>query len=170
MNLSQNRKTANQSFHRIWSASRPKSVNLPLRGAIQMIRSINHITLAVSDIEKSINFYRDILGLALVVKWKNGAYLNAGKTWFALNRDLAVLKSKRIDYSHIAFTCSCAEFRTLKAEILKFGTTEWSKNESEGDSFYFTDPDGHHLEIHVGNLESRLMDMRKKSWDNFGCD
>lgn len=132
-----------------------------------MIRSINHITLAVSDLEKSIVFYRDILGLSLVVKWKNGAYLNAGETWFALNRDSTVLESKYIDYSHIAFTCSTAEFQAHKTEILKFGTTEWSKNESEGDSFYFTDPDGHRLEIHVGNLESRLKEMRENPWDDF---
>ena len=36
---------------------------------------INHITLAVSDVERSFRFYRDLLGLTPVMKGKAGAYL-----------------------------------------------------------------------------------------------
>ena len=45
-----------------------------------MINGINHITLAVKDVEKSFEFYKDILSLKPVVKCKNGAYLTAGDT------------------------------------------------------------------------------------------
>ena len=103
-----------------------------------MIESINHITLAVENIERSFLFYRDVLGLRPIVKWKNGAYLNAGDTWFALNQDAKVSEIVRNDYSHIAFTCSQTDFHTLKKRILDFGSIEWSENTSEGDSFYFT--------------------------------
>ena len=50
-----------------------------------MINGINHITLAVKDVEKSFEFYKDILSLKPVAKWENGAYLTAGDTWIALN-------------------------------------------------------------------------------------
>lgn len=33
---------------------------------------------------------------------------------------------------------------------------------SEGQSFYFLDPDGHKLELHVGDLASRLVQCREK--------
>lgn len=69
-----------------------------------MIKGINHITLAVTNIVKSYKFYKDILGLKPIVKWKNGAYFTTGDTWFALNRDSKVSEAKRPDYSHIAFT------------------------------------------------------------------
>ena len=131
-----------------------------------MIENINHITLAVEDIERSFTFYRDVLGLRPIVKWKNGAYLNAGETWLALNHDSKVLKAVRNDYSHIAFTCSQTDFDTLKKKILDFGSVEWSENTSEGDSFYFTDPDGHRLEIHVGDMHSRLANMHKNPRDD----
>ncbi|HBP6801995.1 LysR family transcriptional regulator [Pseudomonas aeruginosa] len=37
----------------------------------------------------------------------------------------------------------------------------WKQNRSEGDSFYFLDPDGHRLEAHVGDLRSRLAACRQ---------
>lgn len=42
-----------------------------------MINGINHITLSVKDVEKSFEFYKDILSLKPVAKWKNRAYLTA---------------------------------------------------------------------------------------------
>lgn len=59
-----------------------------------MIQSINHVTYSISDINKSIDFYKDI----------------------------------------------------LKAKIL----VESDK------TVYFTDPDGHKLELHTGTLQDRL--------------
>ena len=136
------------------------------RNMKKMIENINHITLAVENVERSFLFYREILGLRPIAKWKNGAYFNAGDTWFALNQDPKVSKAVRNDYSHIAFTCSHTDFEPLRKKILSCGSVEWSENSSEGDSFYFTDPDGHHLEIHVGDIHSRLADMQKNPRDD----
>ena len=132
-----------------------------------MIKGINHITLTVHNIDKSIEFYQDILGLKPVAKWKNGAYLTAGDTWIALIKDTEMTKNQRPDYSHTAFSCASLDFEVLKTRLLEFGSVEWSENESEGDSFYFLDPDGHKLEIHVGDLQSRLKEMRDNPWDTF---
>ena len=37
----------------------------------------------------------------------------------------------------------------------------FKENHSEGESFYFLDPDGHKLEIHVGDWQSRLTTKRQ---------
>lgn len=59
-----------------------------------MIKSMNHITLAVLDIHRSFIFYKNILGLKPLVKWDKGAYFLVGdgedqnnRFWFCLNVD-----------------------------------------------------------------------------------
>ena len=132
-----------------------------------MIRGINHITLAVKDVDLSFQFYTKILGMKPVAKWDKGAYLEAGGIWIALNLDSEVANAERTDYSHIAFTCNISDYPSLRARLLEYGCAEWSRNRSEGDSFYFLDPNGHKLEIHVGDLESRLKNMHENPRTQF---
>ena len=132
-----------------------------------MVKGMNHITFAVSNVERAFRFYSDILGLKPVAKWDQGAYLTAGGFWIALNLDKKIKKAKKPDYSHIAFSCNGFDFQQLKEKLLEYGCPEWSENTSEGESFYFNDPDGHKLEVHVGDLESRLKEMKEKPWAEF---
>ena len=60
------------------------------------------------------------------------------------------------DYSHIAFNVTADEFADVARRLEAGGVHAWHENWTEGDSFYFTDPDGHRLEVHVGDLRSRL--------------
>ena len=75
-----------------------------------MINGINHITFAVSNLEKSVEFYVNVLGLRLVGKWDKGAYLLAGNQWVALNVESAVILDKKSDYSHISFNVLSTDF------------------------------------------------------------
>lgn len=40
-----------------------------------MLQSLNHLTLAVSNLQSSLTFWRDLLGLQLHAEWDTGAYL-----------------------------------------------------------------------------------------------
>ena len=127
-----------------------------------MIRGLNHITLAVTDVERSLAFYRDLLGLRVRAVWPEGAYLEAGTLWLCLSRDEAAARgAERRDYTHIAFDVSEADFPELARRVAA-DTPQWKSNRSEGASLYILDPDGHRLELHVGSLESRLADYRAR--------
>lgn len=128
-----------------------------------MITAMNHITLGVTDIEKSFTFYRDIIELKPLVKWDMGAYFLVGRPnenvtgsgfWFCLNVD----KNRIINpcYTHYAFTVPENDFEKMSAKIVTSGSTLFKENTSPGESLYFLDPDGHKLEIHVGNPETRI--------------
>jgi glutathione S-transferase fosA len=121
---------------------------------------VNHITFAVSDVHRSVDFYVNVLGCEKAAVWRQGAYLRAGSMWICLSLDSAASRSAERDYTHIAFTFGKAELAAFRARLLAAGGAEWKTNSSEGDSVYFLDPDGHRLEAHVGDLESRLASLK----------
>ncbi|MEO0329288.1 MAG: VOC family protein [Pseudomonadota bacterium] len=131
-----------------------------------MPTGLNHITIAVRDIEKSLEFYAGTLGFVPVAKWDKGAYLEMGDLWLALIKDDERSLTSSQDYSHFALSCSEAEFESSVERLNQYGCTEWSENKSEGASFYFLDPDGHKLELHVGDLQTRLKAMRENHRGN----
>lgn len=127
-----------------------------------MITGINHITITVSDLEKSFDFYSQNLGMKPEVKWASGAYLSAGSLWVCLSVGLPC-PSK--DYSHIAFNIAEEQFREYSEKLSKLGISTWQENSSEGQSLYILDPDGHKLEIHVGNLSTRLAALKENPYN-----
>ena len=126
------------------------------------ITGLNHVTLAVAEVGRSVRFYRDLLGFELRAIWPAGAYLEAGSLWLCLSRDEGSRTEPHPDYTHLAFGVDAAAFEPLATEIGKVATI-WRENRSEGPSLYFLDPDGHKLEIHVGSLASRLDEWRAHS-------
>ena len=119
------------------------------------MRGLNHLTLAVSELDRSVGFYRDILGCTLRARWAGGAYLEAGSLWLCLSLDPEAARAARRDYSHYAFDVAPADFAAAAALIAETAEV-WKANRSEGESLYFLDPDGHRLELHAGSLASRL--------------
>lgn len=124
-----------------------------------MISGINHITFAVSDLKRSLYFYRDVLGATEVYTWASGSYLDAGGLWLCLSLDPRACGGE--DYSHIAFSCDTGDFSEISARIRAAGAKVWKENRSEGESLYFCCPDGHRLELHVGDMASRLNAIKR---------
>ena len=126
-----------------------------------MLRGLNHITIAVSDLERSLHFYVDIVGMRGHVRWDKGAYLSLGEVWFCLSYD-NVKPSQ--DYSHIALDIAEIDFPAFAGKLRDAGVIEWKQNSSEGLSVYFLDPDGNKLEVHTGSLQTRLISLQAKPY------
>ena len=126
-----------------------------------MLTGLNHLTLSMHDLARSVVFYRDMLGLRLHARWDGGAYLSAGDLCLCLSlegQDTAALASPA--YTHYAFSISQDDFPAFAAHLRAAGVPEWRQNRSAGDSLYFLDPDGHQLEAHAGSLAQRLAACR----------
>ena len=130
-----------------------------------MTTGVNHITFAVSDITRSIDFYVDVVGCTKVATWRRGAYFRAGEIWLCLSLERVLAAAATRDYTHIAFSFSAAELAALRERLRAVGAAEWKVNSSEGDSVYFLDPDGHRLEGHVGSLQTRLQSLLDAPYD-----
>lgn len=118
---------------------------------------IDHITIAVRELERSFVFYRDVLGFKPLMKHSKGAYFLAGDFWFCIVLDSRARISALPEYTHFAFGISPGDFASIVARIEGSGAPIWQDNKSEGESLYFLDPDNHKLEVHVGSWRSRLL-------------
>jgi catechol 2,3-dioxygenase-like lactoylglutathione lyase family enzyme len=130
------------------------------RGETMKVTGLNHITLAVADVERALVFYHDLLGLNVRAVWSKGAYLEVGSLWLCLSHDSETRASPHPDYTHLAFSVSEADYCDLSKRLVA-ECVVWKDDNSEGASTYFLDPDGHKLEIHIGSLETRLAHYRQ---------
>ncbi|MGE3756938.1 MAG: VOC family protein [Pseudobdellovibrionaceae bacterium] len=130
-----------------------------------MIKGINHITIAVRDLDRSFLFYRNVLGFKPLLKHSRGAYFLAGDLWFCLDLDASTRKEVLPEYTHFAFSVDSKHYLDIASKITSSGVRLWKKNVSEGDSLYFLDPDGYKLEVHVGDWKSRMKSIREKPWE-----
>jgi catechol 2,3-dioxygenase len=128
------------------------------------VESLAHVVLKVRRLEKSIPFYRDVLGLKLVARYRGAmAFFSAGSN----HHDIALLEvadasqppSRSIGLYHVAFKIgnSLDELRAFKTHLEKHGVAILGMSDHRvSQSLYITDPDGIEIEI--------LVDADPKIW------
>lgn len=130
------------------------------------IKGLNHFLFSVSDLERSIRFYKQVFNAKLLVKGKTTAYFDLHGHWLALNEEKDIERNENSQsYTHIAFSIDENEFELAYKELtdLKVNILPGRKRDSrDKKSIYFTDPDGHKFEFHSGTLQDRI-DYYKKA-------
>ncbi len=128
-------------------------MNIPIRG-------INHVTFSVSDLDASAAFYESVFGSAPMLRTERVAYFEVGGLWLALNLQTGVPCSETTQsYTHVAFTLDVGDFERMARHLEHLGVPlrpSREREQGEGQSLYFADPDGHLLEFHTGDLKTRL--------------
>ncbi len=119
-----------------------------------MIQGLDHAAICVSDIEKSVAFYRDVLGMRMVdsrpPETSSYLWLNFGPGQ-TLNLTLAPEQTPKVLaektglnlFAHLAFRAPRNFLTQLKPKLEHLGVL---KHES-ATGLYFTDPDGNFLEV-----------------------
>ena len=107
-------------------------------------KSLNHVTLSVSNVEKSKEFYSSILGVSTVSEQKNGINLGLGDSFLGL---YAIKEPPRVNH----FCIGLDEFRVqVAAERLKqFGISPFVRKDKP--EIYFKDPDGITVQLESKN-------------------
>ena len=109
---------------------------------------ISHVMLGVSDIERSVNFYRDQLGFTLQNRFESFAFFDGGAITLALSGDIWNYAGKAAGAMQVVLGVDNvkASYAALKEKGVEFineprnvNGREWAAN--------FRDPDGHLLSI-----------------------
>lgn len=115
-------------------------------------QGLDHVAIAVSDVERSQRFYADTLGLERDhAEWDVPVVMAANGTGVAIfhkelhhgdgegNPDVRIL--------HIAFRVDREGFERARDELTGRGLTPRFSDHGISHSIYFEDPDGHQLEL-----------------------
>jgi len=134
-----------------------------------MIAGLSHACFVVSDLERSIAFYRDGLGLPIAFEFRSpegrltGVYLHVGgRTFIELFQGNPAPAPKDASYKHICLEVD--DIDATIAELAERGIEATDKKLGTDNSWqaWLTDPDGNRLELHAFTPESKQVAALKR--------
>ena len=138
-------------------------------------RGVHHMALICSDIERTIEFYQDVLGFPLIELMENRDYKGSTHLFFDIgnNNLLAFFDFPGLglqpgvesigSVQHIAISVEPEQFEGLKSRLDARGITYLGPDRGITNSIYFKDPDG--IQIELINEPLLQMDGRRLGED-----
>ena len=119
------------------------------------LEGIDHVALTVRDVARSVAWYQAVLGLERRFEdvWGDmPAIVGVGTTALALfpvrvPEPAPPPGREVLSVRHIAFRVDRATFEQARGELAAHGLAPTFQDHTAAHSLYFTDPDGHQLEI-----------------------
>jgi catechol 2,3-dioxygenase-like lactoylglutathione lyase family enzyme len=124
---------------------------------------IDHVALSVRDVERSVQWYADVLGFERLYQgmWDGvPTFIGKGKTALALfpareTETRAAPRRDSIAMLHLAFRTDRTNFIKAQMELKERDIKFHFQDHEISHSIYFQDPDGHELELTTYELEGR---------------
>jgi catechol-2,3-dioxygenase len=119
------------------------------------IRRLNHAVLYVRDVERSVGFYRDVLGFRVIHRRPTVAFLRAADSdndhdlgLFQVRVDTANTGQPSVGLYHLAWSVNTlAELAEFEQQLTAAGALVGSSDHVVSKSLYGKDPDGIEFEV-----------------------
>jgi len=144
---------------------------------------IGHVHLKVSDLERALGFYRDLLGFEVTLYYgENAAFISAGgyhhhiglNTWYSKGAGPAPVKAAGLFHTAILYPTRKELAQVLKRLIEKGYPLTGASDHGVSEAIYLDDPDKNGVELYwdrpqelwpkdaLGNLEmyTRELDLQ----------
>ncbi len=113
------------------------------------VQGLDHVTITVADVARSVQFYTEVLGLARGPEWPGEiTMVGAGGTWIAIAHWAAgarATKQAAITVDHFAFRVDADAYARAKKELAD--RVDHESDHGICQSLYLRDPDGHLVEL-----------------------
>lgn len=114
---------------------------------------LDHVAITVADLERSVAFYRDVLGLE-----SRYGEMHVPMFMLAAGNGLALFPAEvlpgdggsgeaDVRVAHVAFRVDREQFERAREELPQAGIEPRFEDHGNVHSLYFSDPDGHKLEL-----------------------
>jgi catechol 2,3-dioxygenase len=125
------------------------------------VKNVGHVVLKVRDLERSVRFYRDVLGLKEVARGTFGSPMvffsatgenHHDMALFDVGPDAAPPEKNQVGLYHVALRIghSLEELRAAKEHLEANGVKDIRlRDHTVTQSIYLSDPDGNGLELYV---------------------
>ncbi len=104
---------------------------------------IEEIVFEVKDLDRSVAFYRNVIGLPLFSRGPQEAWFRVGEQWLALFTPDRVGSGQ-----HFAFLIPQPDAERMRRALVAQGFPEETMQQDEGSSVYVRDPDGNKIELY----------------------
>src|SRR5438552_2222460 len=114
------------------------------------LEGIDHVAIAVSDVERAVQWYMDVLGFERQHQGKwNGvpAFIGKGATAIAIFPTTHSKPAHNSEILHVAFRADRKNFLAAQKELKRRGISFEFEDHEISHSIYFRDPDDYKLEI-----------------------
>jgi catechol 2,3-dioxygenase-like lactoylglutathione lyase family enzyme len=110
---------------------------------------LDHVAVAVADLDRSEDFYREVLGLERVIpEWDPPRVMASGGSGIAMFPEGDDFPGETAPHIlHIALRVDRDAFEAAQAELAERGIETSFSDHGAAHSIYFEDPDGHRLEL-----------------------
>lgn len=115
------------------------------------VKSMNHVSIFVPDVKKSMAFYQDLFGMPLLTRQDPGVNLNAGTGFLGIYPTQGGSSTGSIN--HLCFGMDNFSADAVLKELTARGVQASIRMRGETKELYFTDPDG---------IRVQLQDVRYK--------
>jgi len=123
------------------------------------VQGFSHVTINVSNLSRSLQFYAETLQMKIVHLGRKDAYLEWGNAWICLQeRPERLQQNHHLGVDHVAFYIAEKDFNSAVMHLREnnIEIVRGPVRRGIGWSINFLDPDGTQLELHTSTLSERM--------------
>ncbi len=114
-------------------------------GPVAAVKSMNHVTVFVPNVQKSVEFYQGLFGMPILTRQDAGINLSTGSGFYGIYPAQAGATSGSIN--HVCFGIENFDADAVLKQLVDRGIKGSIRLRGDTKELYFTDPDGIRVQL-----------------------